>query len=327
MKKMMYISAVTEALAEEMERDESVFVIGEDVDIDGGVWNETAGLLERFGAKRVVGTPISEGAFTGLAAGAALTGLRPVVEFMYGDFIHVAMDQVANQIAKARLMFGGQAKMPVVIRLCACGAGTREGAQHSQFLESWFAHLPGFVVVAPSNAADGKGLMKSAIRSDLPVVFVESRQIYYDIQDVPEGEYTVPIGKAEILRPGEQVTLLSFGYACEKARQAAEMVKDKVDVEIIDLRTLKPLDTETIFKSVEKTGRLIVAHDSPAMCSIGAEVVRRVVAERFDYLDAPPVVVASKDVPIPFNDELEDYTVLSVQDIVDEIMKISVGII
>ena len=327
MKKMTYISAVTEALYEEMERDEKVFVIGEDVDIDGGVWNETAGLVERFGAKRVVGTPISEGAFTGLAAGAALTGLRPVVEFMYGDFIHVAMDQVANQIAKARLMFGGQATMPVVIRLCACGAGTREGAQHSQFLESWFAHLPGFTVVAPSTAADGKGLMKSAIRSDLPVIFVESRHVYYDIQDVPEGEHIVPIGKAAIRREGSQVTLASYGYAVEKALAAAEQLKDKVSVEVIDLRTLKPLDTETIFKSVEKTGRLIVAHDAPVGCSVGSEVVRRVVAERFDYLDAPPVAVGSKDVPIPFNDQLEDYTVLSVQDIVDEIMKISQGII
>ena len=327
MKKKTYISAVTEALAEEMERDESVFIIGEDVDIDGGVWNETAGLLERFGEKRVIGTPISEGAFTGLAAGAALTGLRPVVEFMYGDFIHVAMDQVANQIAKARLMFGGQTSMPVVIRLCACGAGTREGAQHSQFLESWFAHLPGFVVVSPSNAADGKGLMKSAIRSDLPVVFVESRHVYYEIQDVPDGEYIVPIGKAAVLRPGEQVTLVSYGYACEKALQAAELVKEKVDVEVIDLRTIKPLDMETVYKSVEKTGRLIVAHDAPANCSVGAEVIRRTVAEKFDYLDAPPVVAASKDVPIPFNDELEDYTVLSVQDRVDKIMEISVGII
>ena len=251
MKKKTYISAVTEALAEEMERDESVFIIGEDVDIDGGVWNETAGLLERFGEKRVIGTPISEGAFTGLAAGAALTGLRPVVEFMYGDFIHVAMDQVANQIAKARLMFGGQTSMPVVIRLCACGAGTREGAQHSQFLESWFAHLPGFVVVFPSNAADGKGLMKSAIRSDLPVVFVESRHVYYEIQDVPDGEYIVPIGKAAVLRPGEQVTLVSYGYACEKALQAAELVTEKVDVEVIDLRTIKPLDMETVYRSVE----------------------------------------------------------------------------
>ena len=214
-----------------------------------------------------------------------------------------------------------------VIRLCACGAGTREGAQHSQFLESWFAHLPGFVVVFPSNAADGKGLMKSAIRSDLPVVFVESRHVYYEIQDVPDGEYIVPIGKAAVLRPGEQVTLVSYGYACEKALQAAELVKEKVDVEVIDLRTIKPLDMETVYKSVEKTGRLIVAHDAPANCSVGAEVIRRTVAERFDYLDAPPVVAASKDVPIPFNDELEDYTVLSVQDIVDKIMEISVGII
>lgn len=327
MKKITYINAVTEALAEEMERDENVFVIGEDVDIDGGVWNETAGLLEKFGSKRVIGTPISEGAFTGLAAGAALTGLRPVVEFMYGDFVHVAMDQVANQIAKARLMFGGQAKMPVVIRLCACGAGTREGAQHSQFLESWFTHLPGFTVVAPSTAADGKGLMKSAIRSEMPVVFVESRQVYYDIQEVPVEEYLVPIGSAAVRRPGDQVTLVSYGYACEKALQAAEAVNSRLQVEVIDLRTLKPWDKETVFKSVEKTGRLVVAHDAPGFSSVGSEIIREVVAERFDFLDAPPELVTSKDVPVPFNDVLEDYAVLSVDDIVKSLEHISIGII
>ena len=327
MKRVTYIKAVTDAIAEEMDRDENVFVIGEDVDIDGGVWNETAGLLEKFGSSRVIGTPISEGAFTGLAAGAAMTGLRPVVEFMYGDFVHVAMDQVANQIAKARLMFGGQASMPVVLRMCACGAGTREGAQHSQFLESWFAHLPGLTVVFPSTAADGKGLMKSAIRANEPVVFFESRHVYYDIQDVPEEEYLVPIGKAAIRRPGDQVTLVSYGYACEKALQAAELLKERLSVEVIDLRTIKPWDTETVFKSVEKTGRLVVAHDAPPTCSVGADIIRKTVAEKFDYLDAPPELTASKDVPMPFNDVLEDYAVLSTDDIVRTLEHIAFGII
>ena len=256
-----------------------------------------------------------------------MTGLRPVVEFMYGDFVHVAMDQVANQIAKARLMFGGQATMPVVLRMCACGAGTREGAQHSQFLEAWFSHLPGLTVVFPSTAADGKGLMKSAIRADEPVVFFESRHIYYDIQDVPEEEYLVPIGKAAIRQSGDQVTLVTYGYACEKAMQAVEQLRGKLSVEVIDLRTIKPWDTETVFKSVEKTGRLVVAHDAPAFCSVGSEIIRRVVAERFDYLDAPPELITSKDVPMPFNDVLEDYAVLSVDDIVQTLLHSAAGII
>lgn len=326
MKKKMYIQAVADALAEEMERDDRVFVIGEDVDIDGGVWNETAGLLERFGSRRVIGAPISEGAFTGLAAGAALTGLRPVAEFMYGDFVHVAMDQVANQIGKIPLMFGGQAKMPVVVRLCACGADTREGAQHSQFLESWFCHLPGFTVVAPGTAADGKGLMKSAIRADKPVIFIEYRNLYYEIQNVPEEEFLVPIGKAAVRRPGDQVTLVTYGFAGEAAMKAAEAVRDKLSVEVVDLRTLKPWDTETVFASVEKTGRLVVAQEAPVTCSVGADVVRRVVAERFDFLDAQPLVVGAKDVPMPFNAKLENYTTLSVEDVVAALETVSIGI-
>jgi pyruvate/2-oxoglutarate/acetoin dehydrogenase E1 component len=316
MKKCTYIDAVNEALAEEMERDSRVFVIGEDVDVDGGVWNETVGLIERYGKKRVVGTPISEAGFTGLAAGAALAGLRPVVEFMYLDFVHVAMDQIASQIAKARLMFGNQASMPVVLRMCACGAGTREAAQHSQHLEAWFAHLPGFQVVMPATAADGKGLMKSAIRSDNPVVFIESRNIYYDKQEVPEGEYTVPIGAAEVVRAGSDITLITAGYARYKALEAAARLEGELSIEVIDLRTVKPLDMETVLASVAKTGRVVVAHDAPVVCGIGAELVRRIVEEGFDFLDAPPRVVASKDVPVPFSEVLEDYVILHAEDIV-----------
>ena len=188
MRKMTYIDAVREVLAQEMERNPDIFIIGEDVDVDGGVWNETAGLPERFGAMRVVGTPISEAGFTGLAAGAALCGLHPVVEFMYPDFIHVAMDQVVNQIAKAELMFGNQAQMGVTMRLCAAGTGTREAAQHSQSLESWFCQTPGFKVIVPSNAYDAKGLLKTAIRDNTPCIFMENRNLYYDEMELPEEE-------------------------------------------------------------------------------------------------------------------------------------------
>ncbi|MBE6370265.1 MAG: alpha-ketoacid dehydrogenase subunit beta [Lentisphaerae bacterium] len=322
MKSLTYIDAVCEALHEEMARDEKVFFIGEDVDVDGGVWNEAAGLLEKFGPNRVVGTPISESGYTGLAVGAALAEeLRPVVEFMYGDFIHCAMDQVADQVAKARLMFGNQSKMPVVLRLCACGVGTREAAQHSQQLEAWFAHLPGFKVVMPSTPEDGKGLMKSAIRCDEPVVFVECRNVYYKEGPVPEGEYTIPIGKAKLLRPGKDVTLLTYGYACTHSMTAAENLAGEIDAEVIDLRTLKPLDMEMILESVAKTGRVVVAQEAPAACSIGAEVIRRIVDEGFDYLDAPPVLAAGKDVPIPFAEVLEDYATLSVKDIEEALRK------
>ena len=287
MKLLTYIDAVNEALHEEMERDENIFVIGEDVDIDGGVWNETAGLKERFGSRRVIGTPISEAGLTGLAAGAALCGLRPVVHFMYVDFVHVAMDQVANQIAKAKLMFGNQVKMPAVLRMCASGTGTREAAQHSQNLEAWFNHLPGFQVVMPATAADAKGMMKTALRTDTPVVFIESRRVYYTEQPVPEEEYLIPFGKGEI-----------------------------ISVEIIDLRSIKPLDMELILASLSRTGRVIVAQEAPLINGVAAEVIRRIAEEGFDLLDAPPLAVGGRDVPTPFSEVLEDYVVPQADDVV-----------
>ena len=317
MKHISYLNAVTEALDEEMERDERIFLVGEDLDIDGGVWAETKGLVEKYGRRRVLGTPISESAFTGLAAGAAISGLRPVVEYMYPDFIHVAMDQVASQIAKARLMFGGQAPMPVVLRMCASGVGTREAAQHSELLEAWFAHLPGFQVVFPVTAADGKGLMKSALRTDTPVVFFESRNVLYKKQDVPEGEHVVPIGKAEVVREGRDLTLVTYGYGRYKAMGAASLMEGEIDAEVIDLRTLKPLDMETVMASVKKTGRLLVAQEAAPCCSIGAEVIRRVVEEGFGALKKAPRLVASKDVAIPFSAKLEDYVVMQPADIVN----------
>ena len=316
MKLLTYIDAVNEALHEEMERDENIFVIGEDVDIDGGVWNETARLKERFGSRRVIGTPISEAGFTGLAAGAALCGLRPVVHFMYVDFVHVAMDQVANQIAKAKLMFGNQVKMPAVLRMCASGTGTREAAQHSQNLEAWFNHLPGFQVVMPATAADAKGMMKTALRTDTPVVFIESRRVYYTEQPVPEEEYLIPFGKGEIIRSGSDVTLLTMGYMRYKALEAAEKLSNEISVEIIDLRSIKPLDMELILASLSRTGRVIVAQEAPLINGVAAEVIRRIAEEGFDLLDAPPLAVGGRDVPTPFSEVLEDYVVPQADDVV-----------
>ena len=314
MKMLTYIDAVNEALNEEMERDESIFIIGEDVDVDGGVWNETRGLKERFGSRRVVGTPISESAFTGLAAGAALCGLHPVVEFMYVDFVHVAMDQVANQIGKAALMFGNQARMPVVLRMCASGAGTREAAQHSQNLEAWFNHLPGFQVVMPATAADAKGMMKTALRTSAPVVFIENRRVYYNEQPVPEEEYLIPFGRGEIVRHGDDITLLTMGYARYKALEAVQALGGEYSVEVIDLRSIKPLDMELILSSIARTGHVVVAQEAPLINGAAAEIIRRIVAEGFDLLDAPPLAVGGRDVPTPFSAPLGDYVVPQASD-------------
>ncbi len=307
MREITYIDAMNEALAEEMERDQDVFIIGEDVDIDGGVWNETRGLVETFGRERVIGTPISEAAFSGLAAGAAMCGLRPVLEFMYMDFAGVAMDQLCNQIAKLPLMSGGQVGMPVTIRMCGTGTGTREAAQHSQSLEAWFAHIPGFKVVMPATAKDAKGLLKSAIRDDAPVVFIENRNLYYEKELVPEGEFIVPIGEAEVIRTGGDVTVLTVGYARRRVMAALPLLLDAVGVEFIDLRSVDPLDMDTVLASVAKTGKVMIVQDAPVECGIGAEIVRRIVAEGFDYLDCPPLVIGGKDIPTPFSPSLEDY--------------------
>ena len=317
MRNMTYLDAVIEVLAREMEMNPDIFIIGEDVDVDGGVWKETDGLLEKFGSRRVIGTPISEAAFTGLAAGAAMCGLRPVVEFMYPDFVHVAMDQVVNQIAKAELMFGGQVKMGVVLRMCAGGTGTREAAQHSQSQEAWFNHLPGVDVVMPSTATDGAGLMMTALNSNRPVVFIESRRDYYSKFDVPDRFEAIPFGKGEVIRPGKDVTLLTLGHLRVKALEAAEKLRGEYDVEVIDLRSVKPLDMPLILESVSKTGHLTIAHEAPLVGGIGSEIVRRVVEEGFDLLDAPPLVLGGKDVATPFSYVLEDCVVPQVDDIVD----------
>jgi pyruvate dehydrogenase E1 component beta subunit len=304
MRKLTYAGAICEAQSEEMARDASVFVIGEDVDIAGGVYKLTCGILERFGPQRLVGTPISEEAFCGLAVGAAMTGLRPIVEIMYIDFILMAMDPVVNQMAKIPFMSGGQFAMPVTIRAQA-GVGTVEGAQHSQSFEAWFAHTPGFKVAMPATVYDAKGLLKSAIRDDGPVLVIENRRLFFEEEEVPEGEWLVPLGQAEVARQGQDVTVVALGYTRRKALAAAARLAGEISVEVIDPRTLVPLDMVTIAASVHKTGRLLVVHEAPTRNGFGAEIVRRVTAECFDDLDAPPTVLGGANLPIPFSPALE----------------------
>jgi len=318
MRKITYTQALTEAMDEEMARDDTAFVIGEDVDIDGGVYNLTTGLLEKFGPQRIVGTPISEQGFIGLAAGAAMTGLRPIVEIMYIDFIMLAMEQLINQMAKIRYMSGGQFQMPVTIRAQA-GTGTAEAAQHSQSIEAWFAHAPGFKVVMPATVYDAKGLLKSAIRDNNPVLVIENRVLFSEEEQVPEGEWVVPIGEAEVVRKGTDITVLALGYCRRKALAAAKDLEPDMDVEVIDPRTIMPLDMETILTSLKKTGRLLVVHEAWTRCGIGAEIVRRVTEEGFDYLDAPPHVLGGLEVPLPFGVELEKVCVPQKETIISAI--------
>lgn len=319
MRKIRYIDAINEAMIEEMERDENVFIIGEGVSRLGFGTPKEA--IKMFGEKRVVDTPISEGAFTGLAAGAAMTGLRPVVVIMYIDFITCAMDQVINQIAKLSFMSGGQIEIPIVIKT-QYGIGTREAAQHSQSLEAWFVHTPGLKVVMPSSAYDAKGLLKTSIRENSPVIFIENRLLYSRKEEVPDGEWLIPLGKASIKRVGRDITVVAISNAVPKVIEVAEELYPEIDVEVIDPRTLFPLDIETIVNSVKKTNRLLVVHESPLRCGIGAEIVRLVVEKSFDYLDAPPKVLGGLNIPIPFSPPLEDVCIPQKKDIVSAIKEI-----
>ena len=321
MRKLSYADAICEAQIEEMARDESVFVIGEDVDIDGGVYKLTRGILERFGPKRLVGTPISEEVFCGMAVGAAMSGLRPIVEIMYIDFILMAMDPVVNQMAKIPFMSGGQFGMPVTIRAQA-GVGSVEGAQHSQSFEAWFAHTPGVSVCMPATVYDAKGLLKSAIRADGPVLVIENRMLFFEKEDVPEGEWLVPLGQAEVVREGRDVTVVALGMTRRKALAAAAMLEGEISVEVIDPRTLVPLDMGTLAASIRKTGRLLVVHEAPTRNGFGAEVVRRVVEECFDDLDSPPRVLGGADLPIPFSPGLEQACIPQVATIVEAIRSV-----
>ncbi|MDE3074316.1 MAG: alpha-ketoacid dehydrogenase subunit beta [Chloroflexota bacterium] len=313
-----YSQALNEALFEEMRRDSSVFVMGEDVAIwgGGGVFGVTKGLVDEFGPARVRDTPISEEAIVALSVGAAATGSRPVAEIMYVDFMGLAMEPLTNQAAKLRYMFGGKATVPLVVRAQE-GAGRGNAAQHSQSLEAWFCHIPGLKVVTPSTPSDAKGLLKSAIRDDNPVMFLEHKALYFIKGPVPEGEHLVPLGSADVKRPGSHVTFVGIHTQVHKALEAAnQLAREGIELEVIDPRTLVPLDEETIVDSVKKTGRLIVGHEAYTRGGYGAEIITRVVTLAFDYLDAAPVRVCGKDVPVPYAASLEMAAMPQVEDIV-----------
>src|SRR3954452_16719218 len=305
-RELTYAQALNEALHEEMARDPSVWVLGEDIAAGrGGIFGVTRGLLDRFGAERVRNTPLSEEIIVGAAVGAAVTGTRPVAELMYLDFVGLAMEPIVNQAAKLRYMFGGKASVPMVIRAQE-GAGRGNAAQHSQSLEAWFCHIPGLKVVTPSTPADAKGLLKSAIRDDNPVIFLEHKVLYFAKGPVPEGDYTVPLGVADVKREGKHVTVVGVHTMVGKALKAAEQLAEEgIELEVIDPRTLVPLDEQTIIDSVKKTGRLIVSHEAYTRAGYGAEIIAHVVEAAFDYLDAPPLRVCARNVPVPYSEVLE----------------------
>ena len=309
------IAAINRTLAEAMRGDERVLVLGEDV-AEGGPYTATAGLAEEFGTERVVNTPISEAAITGVAIGAAQAGLRPVLEIMFVDFLTLALDQLVNAAAKAHFMSGGQLTVPLVLRTQG-GAGQRGAAQHSQSLESWLTHVPGLKVVMPSRAVDAAGLLATAIADPNPVVFVECKTLYFRKEDVPEQLPSVPLGRASVLREGGDVTIVALSRLVHDALAAAErLAADGIEAEVIDPRTLMPLDLEAIVASVERTGRLVVAHEAVEHGGFGAEVVARVQEAAFDSLDAPIARVGAPFAPVPFSGPLEDAYLAGADEIV-----------
>ncbi len=320
MKEITYKDAVREAMVEEMRRDEEIIFLGEDIGVYGGAFGVSVGMVEEFGEERVRDTPISEAAIAGCAVGAAATGLRPIMEIMFSDFITIAMDAIVNQAAKMRYMFGGKAQVPMVVRTPG-GSGTGAAAQHSQSLEAWMCHVPGLKVVAPSTPADAKGLLKAAIRDNNPVIFYENKLLYKTKGLVPEEDYIIELGKADIKREGSDVTVITYGRMLERCQAAAEALeKENIDVEIVDLRTLYPMDKETIIKSVCKTGRVLIVHEAAKTGGLGGEISATIAeSEAFDYLDAPIKRLAGKDVPIPYNPELEKAVVPRTDEIEDAI--------
>jgi len=300
MKNVVFREALREALSEEMRRDENVFLMGEEVAQYNGAYKVSQGLLDEFGSRRVVDTPIAELGFTGIGIGAAMNGLRPVIEFMTFNFSLVAIDQVVNSAAKMLEMSGGQVSVPIVFRGPTASAGML-GAQHSNAFDSWYANCAGLKVIVPSNPLDAKGLLKSAIRDNDPVVFMESEQMYGDKGDIPEGEYLIPIGVADIKREGTDVTIVSFGRIMKVALAAAiELQKENISAEVIDLRTIRPIDYATVINSVKKTNRLVIVEEAWPLGSIATEVAFKVQKDAFDYLDAPVRRVVSADVPLPY---------------------------
>jgi acetoin:2,6-dichlorophenolindophenol oxidoreductase subunit beta len=307
-------AALAEALHEEMRRDERIFILGEDLVAHAGIFGQFKGIPEKFPG-RIIDTPISESAIAGCGVGAAMTGMRPIIDFHFSDFVTCGMDELINQAAKIRYMFGGQVKLPLVF-WCPDGAGLRAAAQHSQSLEAWFVHTPGLKVVIPSEPADVKGLIKAAIRDDNPVMFFQHKKLFAKEGPVPEEEYVIPLGEAAVKREGSDVSLLCYGAGYYLCREAAEALsRDAIEAEIVDLRTLKPLDMETVATSIRKTHRAVIVHEACLSGGFGAELAARIQEELFDELDAPVKRIGAKDVPIPFSPPMEDFVLPSAADV------------
>ncbi|WP_303898620.1 MULTISPECIES: pyruvate dehydrogenase (acetyl-transferring) E1 component subunit alpha [Thermoflexus] len=317
-RELSYAEALREAMAQAMAADERVFLMGEDIGVYGGAFGVTQGLIERFGPERVRDTPISENTIVGAGVGAALTGMRPIVEMQFMDFVTLAMEQTVLQAAKVRYMFGGKARVPLVLRLPG-GSGTGAAAQHSESLEAWFVHVPGLKVVAPATPYDAKGLLLAALADDNPVIFVEHKLLYRTRGPVPEEPYLVPLGKAAVRRPGRHLTIVAYSIAVLRALEAAErLAAEGIEAEVIDLRTLKPYDAETVIASVKKTGKLLIVHEAPLLGGFGGELAAAVAqSEAFAYLEAPIVRLGGADVPIPYHPRLERAAVPQVEDIVE----------
>lgn len=317
-RQLTYLEAIREALCEQLTADETVFLIGEDIGVYGGSFRVTEGLLAKFGPERVRDTPISELGFVGIAVGAAMTGMKPIVDIQFSDFLTLPMDQIVNQAAKTHFMYGGQHNVPLVIRTPS-GSGTGAASQHSQSLEAWFTHIPGLKVVQPSTAYDAKGLLHTAINDANPVIFFEHKLLYDTVSDVPEKPYYLPFGVADVKREGTDVTVVATGVMVAKAVEAAAVVKDRISVEVIDPRTLIPLDIQTIIQSVQKTGRLLVVHEAAKSGGFGGEIISQVVEKAFSHLKEAPICLAGKDVPIPNNPTLEKAVIPQVETIVQKL--------
>lgn len=325
-RELTYAEALREAITLAMNDDERVFLIGEDIGVYGGAFGVSAGLVEQFGAERVRDTPISEAAIAGAVAGAAMTGMRPIGEIQFMDFVTLSMEQLVLQAAKVRFMFGGKASVPFVLRMPG-GAGTGAAAQHSESLENWFVHVPGLKVVMPSNAYDAKGLLLAAIDDDNPVIFVEHKLLYKTKTNVPEGRYLVPLSETHVAREGRDLTVVATSLMVQRSLEAADqLAQEGINIEVVDPRTLKPLDEEPIVQSVIKTGRALVVHEAAQTGGFGGEIVARIAgSQAFDYLDAPVRRLGGLDIPIPYNRQLEAHTVPQVEDIVREARRIVQG--
>ncbi|NNF19159.1 MAG: pyruvate dehydrogenase complex E1 component subunit beta [Flavobacteriaceae bacterium] len=322
MKTLQFREAIAEAMSEEMRKDESIYLMGEEVAEYNGAYKASKGMLDEFGPERVIDTPISELGFAGIGVGSAMIGNRPIIEFMTFNFALVGIDQIVNNAAKIRQMSGGQFNCPIVFRGPTASAG-QLGATHSQAFESWFANCPGLKVVVPSNPKDAKGLLKAAIRDDDPVIFMESEQMYGDKGEVPEDDYTIPLGVADIAREGSDVTIVSFGKIIKEAHKAAdELEKEGIRCEIIDLRTVRPMDHETILKSVKKTNRLVILEEAWPFGNVATEITYQVQSKAFDFLDAPIIKINTADTPAPYSPVLLEEWLPNHKNVIDAVKKV-----